>query len=1380
MNNTILSAKNSFQEGLIMDFSPEQTQAGCLTNALNATLLTFNGNEMALQNDMGNARVETAFLPEGYIPVGTCEFGDIIYVVSYNPLKNLSQIGCFPSPERNISSLESDDAVPPTLSCTDFQNGKMDNEEFIPDGTLKTTTVKKVLIASKLNPGDKYIIYNTLEGKNENGIVNNNIINNKEWLSNYNHSGKGHVALHVVSISDDGKIEYLDTTTKWYTLKDSEEYFISDKKISETASDLDEYRSLVCSNWSIFNSKVSGKLAILAELETINSFSCQYIVDDVNDIETQALDTNIKRRVYNINLHYQIDADPEIAAKYLIVPSIKWKTDQEGNFQLDEKWIDCGDYYYTIPVKSVSGDIKTEIPFGTFVIPLSETNTLDGDYTCEFDVIPAMSFGKLDYLKIPINIKFNSIYSGNSELTVWRYHNLGNTCTLQYGTEVYSKPGWETKYVKIEFYDNQGLVGEYLNDDSKAYNGIFTEYLNLGESSTNYRFSKIKYDKEIIGHPGLEIESTEEKPESIETTEEFIWKETNDSKGKITYTKYTNDAGTLYPNFLYLAKITIEQTKINKTDSKTDTYYRWLWTNAMFNEYYTSELDFKILPFVLNLTGSAAFEAKPNYAWNVEEDNRLNADTIEGSESYKVNKIEGSNINMFVTPGIENNYDCFQLNKDALQNLVVNIEVGKTKMQYSSPMDAFVFSQQNSALPKEVKSYMNSSLDEASFKLSETTKTEYNLSEYHFISDNDKKSIEISLDAELYTKFMINDINSTYINIPVYSPIIDNLEDLNKLGIVKITNSNGTFLGFKSAMALSINHDQATSVILNQNVNTLDFTSAPSDDVDHKYTSGNKNINTSSDQEFINNCWDPFKNSVQGDLFMVYLGGNEDYWFKLFDDLYANNKVNFKDWVNYRVGYDKPGDIEAKLFTDAEEKYVQFRQFDIDKATYNISEDAPAVGFLAIKNDSGYTLLNAATYTETTSDNGGIKQINTNSTIVPNLAYLIFLLFSRIYHNNKQEANSELPLKNYIKHQPYQVTISSDIAMVISPKSEDLNDTITLHGIAYGDYINEVLGKISNPDESLESQAKLQLTAGGVINQLSITQDSLEIDFPDLSDMAYFKFGDKYILGDMIPDNMFYINYQDKITPYLDQPYYFTSDEITTIWKNILNSEHSFKTHYQGISSISGNEVLYTLYLLLTNIYVQMETQTFNASSIDAAKACVIDRLMELVKSEAGIPTNNNLYGYKGILQFRQLLDLWTELGFYDSDRQNFNYSKFYVITSTDTNYTIYNLLEETISVTNELNEYGQPDNNIWSFSGYFNASKLYPYLNKVLETTDEKCVIVTPNLRLQDNFKYDNGLKLNNSGYFEYFGVASYDEKYGMTHFIKNAVLDTKYQIIP
>ena len=109
MNNTIMTSKNTFEGGLVMDFSPSNTQANILTSALNATFVTFNGNEMNLQNDMGNGRVETAYLPEGYMPVGTWEYGGIIYIVSYNPLEDKSQIGCFPSPERNISTDELSD-----------------------------------------------------------------------------------------------------------------------------------------------------------------------------------------------------------------------------------------------------------------------------------------------------------------------------------------------------------------------------------------------------------------------------------------------------------------------------------------------------------------------------------------------------------------------------------------------------------------------------------------------------------------------------------------------------------------------------------------------------------------------------------------------------------------------------------------------------------------------------------------------------------------------------------------------------------------------------------------------------------------------------------------------------------------------------------------------------------------------------------------------------------------------------------------------------------------------------------------------------------------------------------------------------------------------
>ena len=165
MANTRMSAKNSFQEGLILDISPENMSATSMSSALNATLLTFNGNEMVLQNDMGNGRVETAFLPEGYVPVGTCEFGDIIYIVSYNPLINKSQIGCFPSPERNISTEELG-GLGQSLQSSDFQVMNGDN----PTGKLKATSVKKILYDNRdMTPGDINLAF-SVEKEGYNGI----------------------------------------------------------------------------------------------------------------------------------------------------------------------------------------------------------------------------------------------------------------------------------------------------------------------------------------------------------------------------------------------------------------------------------------------------------------------------------------------------------------------------------------------------------------------------------------------------------------------------------------------------------------------------------------------------------------------------------------------------------------------------------------------------------------------------------------------------------------------------------------------------------------------------------------------------------------------------------------------------------------------------------------------------------------------------------------------------------------------------------------------------------------------------------------------------------------------------------------------------------
>lgn len=282
-----MRAKNSFGEGLIMDFAPDNTSATVLTNALNATFLTQNGNEMSLQNDMGNARVESAFLPEGYVPVGTCEFGDIIYIVSYNPLINKSQIGCFPSPERNISNKEISD-----LSQT-FRN-----EDFIQttsqesSGIVKSSSVKKIIFGNKnIGAGDKFIISWGDTGVNNIDKISN-FGNTKESLKENESYWPKLVKVHVVSIEDSGKITYLDNDVHWYDNKSADEsskrqgkFIISqeqfldeDGDVSKDLHNLDEYRHALQCQYSIFQSKVSGKLALLLELETINNFSCGHKV----------------------------------------------------------------------------------------------------------------------------------------------------------------------------------------------------------------------------------------------------------------------------------------------------------------------------------------------------------------------------------------------------------------------------------------------------------------------------------------------------------------------------------------------------------------------------------------------------------------------------------------------------------------------------------------------------------------------------------------------------------------------------------------------------------------------------------------------------------------------------------------------------------------------------------------------------------------------------------------------------------------------------------------------------------------------------------------------------------------------------------------------
>jgi hypothetical protein len=53
-------ATNTFSEGLNFDLNPLTTPNNVLTDCVNGTFITFNGDEMSLQNDAGNTKISVA------------------------------------------------------------------------------------------------------------------------------------------------------------------------------------------------------------------------------------------------------------------------------------------------------------------------------------------------------------------------------------------------------------------------------------------------------------------------------------------------------------------------------------------------------------------------------------------------------------------------------------------------------------------------------------------------------------------------------------------------------------------------------------------------------------------------------------------------------------------------------------------------------------------------------------------------------------------------------------------------------------------------------------------------------------------------------------------------------------------------------------------------------------------------------------------------------------------------------------------------------------------------------------------------------------------------------------------------------------------------
>lgn len=144
-------ASNTFVDGLIQDLNPIDTPNTVLTDNLNGTIITYNGNEFSLQNDRGNHALKHCKLKPNYIPVGVKEYADTIYIVSYNPIDKTTEIGSYPSPLEIDSSTNSGDVV--TIESVIKQS------ETIPNYTDLIQKAKMHVFSDdefKIYPGDEY------------------------------------------------------------------------------------------------------------------------------------------------------------------------------------------------------------------------------------------------------------------------------------------------------------------------------------------------------------------------------------------------------------------------------------------------------------------------------------------------------------------------------------------------------------------------------------------------------------------------------------------------------------------------------------------------------------------------------------------------------------------------------------------------------------------------------------------------------------------------------------------------------------------------------------------------------------------------------------------------------------------------------------------------------------------------------------------------------------------------------------------------------------------------------------------------------------------------------------------------------------------------
>lgn len=481
-----MQAQNTFNEGMVLDNHPLMTPNTVLTDALNATLVTMNGNEMVLQNDMGNAKVENAKLPPGYIPIGMKEYGGIIYIACYNPLTNKGQIGCFPSPQRQKTATQISE-ITPTFKFPDVTYIKEENGE-------KWYKINSLLTKCEIFPkgtiirsGDKFSVGLPISSM----FGTDNIDSTGEnFISNYDNVENGLVktpmnrmyTFGVATLDNNGQLRDITNQLKRYkggqqvqfSNIDSDLYkfncgywqneMSTEDKDGLVSSELMDQTN-VQSKLNTYNSKLFGRLFLYAKYNTVQSIEVSVIgykkLDDNNTINNPIYTGHTDSDYSDVELPLiQNQKYLQIDSKILLLIYVNYKYNcPDGSKSLNSKNLveplEGYKYYFDKSNQNIIRGIQFIINNNSiYNLPFSIPNDYNKNYN--------LGYGYPLYDKITNIYSFSQVY------------------TLPLNTT--DKISW-TAYPVTYFYDNGLKFGEI--PDESVSGELNPDNINSGKMELN-------------------------------------------------------------------------------------------------------------------------------------------------------------------------------------------------------------------------------------------------------------------------------------------------------------------------------------------------------------------------------------------------------------------------------------------------------------------------------------------------------------------------------------------------------------------------------------------------------------------------------------------------------------------------------------------------------------------------------------------------------------------------------------------------------------------------------------------------------------------------------------------------------------------------------